>query len=722
MQGDYWWAIVILFITSAISLGLGAIVIQSGRSLRHRWFLTIATSSSVWIATNALFEIATAQLQQSIALLSYGSAVALAVSFLGFAYEFSGVKISKIWSRLYIFVGAVVGVLSMIPGILLLSVTPTNELITNAVSLVAYGSFVASSLLVGLAVLVRGRQLARGRRRRQISTVLTGAVIAAAIGIFCNLIAPLFGNYQLVQIGPIGILVFVVVTAYAVVRHGMFDVRRAVARTSVYTMSFAVLSGLYVVLAYGLSAALFESGSAQHATILSPINVILALVLVFVFQPIKHFFDQLTNRIFYHGEYDRDAFAREFGRILSYDNDLRLLLKEVGLHIANNLKAEQVFFYIVGRGVMGATGSRRSRMLEGDIEQISGYYEQHHVTPEVLMTDAVESREVERILRSYQVSIVLPLEVHRQIIGYVFIGEHKSRGYRARDVRVLESIGNELAIAVQNSLSVEEVRELNESLQHRIDDATRELRLSNKQLQRLDEAKDEFISMASHQLRTPLTSIKGYLDMVLQGDLGKVSSTQRAVLGEAFISSERMVALINDFLNVSRLQTGKFIIERRESDLALAVQEQLQMLEVVAKQHNLSFKQKIAKDLPLLEVDIDKLRQVILNMIDNAIYYSKPGSSIEVSLTKEGSEVVFSVKDTGIGVPESEQVGLFGKFFRASNARKKRPDGTGVGLFLAKKVIVSHGGQIVFSSSEGKGSTFGFRLPIPKRRQTPKIG
>jgi len=115
-----------------------------------------------------------------------------------------------------------------------------------------------------------------------------------------------------------------------------------------------------------------------------------------------------------------------------------------------------------------------------------------------------------------------------------------------------------------------------------------------------------------------------------------------------------------------------------------------------------------------MQLDENKIQQVIMNFSDNAIYYSKENSTIKIKLEIVGDNVEFTVKDTGIGVPKDEQDQLFNKFFRATNARKQRPDGTGVGLFLAKKVIDAHDGQIIFHSTEGKGSTFGFRLPLPK--------
>lgn len=139
-------------------------------------------------------------------------------------------------------------------------------------------------------------------------------------------------------------------------------------------------------------------------------------------------------------------------------------------------------------------------------------------------------------------------------------------------------------------------------------------------------------------------------------------------------------------------------------------------MQIMAQQKGLTLIPKINHKIKAINADVDKLRQVIVNFIDNAIYYSKPNGKIEIELTKSKKDsVIFKVIDNGIGVPESEKEGLFGKFYRASNAQKKRPDGTGVGLFLAKKVIDGHNGKIIFESHEGAGSIFGFEIPIDEK-------
>jgi signal transduction histidine kinase len=217
--------------------------------------------------------------------------------------------------------------------------------------------------------------------------------------------------------------------------------------------------------------------------------------------------------------------------------------------------------------------------------------------------------------------------------------------------------------------------------------------------------------MASHQLRTPLTVIKGYISLILDGMMGQVNDKQRDALQNAMDGAQRMNFVIGDLLNVSRLQTGKFQIENQPTKLDKVVESEIEQLQRAAKNHNLTLEYKKPDKFPILVLDETKIRQVIMNFIDNAIYYTPPGGKITVALNHDDKQANFTVTDTGLGVPPAERSHLFSKFYRAGNARKMRPDGTGLGLYMAKKVIDAQGGAILFHSIEGKGSTFGFVLP-----------
>ncbi|MGZ6005038.1 MAG: GAF domain-containing sensor histidine kinase [Candidatus Saccharimonadales bacterium] len=277
--------------------------------------------------------------------------------------------------------------------------------------------------------------------------------------------------------------------------------------------------------------------------------------------------------------------------------------------------------------------------------------------------------------------------------------------------QMLKRISEAVGVALDNRLLYEENQRV-----------VKQLQTTNAKLRALDETKDEFISMASHQLRTPLTTVKGYVSMVLEGDAGKISEPQRKLLDQSFLSAQRMVYLIADLLNVSRLRTGKFVIDAVPTNLADVVEGEIQQLIETAKARNLELTYDKPKTFPTLMLDETKIRQVIMNFADNAIYYTPSGGHIKVGLAETPDSIEFTVVDDGIGVPKAVQHHLFTKFYRADNAKEARPDGTGLGLFMAQKVIVAQGGAIVFRSEEGKGSTFGFsfskaRLKVPPHRK-----
>jgi signal transduction histidine kinase len=319
--------------------------------------------------------------------------------------------------------------------------------------------------------------------------------------------------------------------------------------------------------------------------------------------------------------------------------------------------------------------------------------------------------DVERLHREIplQSLYVVKLLARRRLVGLLVVG-FMSPGelMNESDGMLLNRISDSIGMAVDNKLLFEENQYV-----------LKQLRDSNTKLKALDEAKDDFVSMASHQLRTPLTSVKGYLSMVMEGDVGEVNEQQKAMLSQAFFSSQRMVYLIADLLNVSRLRTGKFLIEPTVVDLAKVVEEEVVQLAETAKAHNLTVTYHKPETFPELMLDETKTRQIVMNFIDNAIYYTPSGGEIKVELLEKPSTIELRVTDNGIGVPKSEQPHLFTKFYRANNARTARPDGTGLGLFMAKKVIVGQHGSTIFESTEGKGSTFGFvfsksKLAVPE--------
>lgn len=583
-----------------------------------------------------------------------------------------------------------------------------------------YCVYFAFYYVAALVLLYRAYKRADHRWYAGYGSIFSAYLVGGGIGAWFNLVLPALGDHSFIWVGPVVAIPSIVAVYAVIIRYGFFDIRLALSSMVAYVLSVAALALVYIVGIMAMSRWIF---SEPIGDIFNLATIGAILLLVFTFQPIKRFFDRITNSLFYRDRYSREEFYGRVSGVLADSTELQPLLRRSATAIAETLGAKQAFYAIPGESRILSGGTKgHGRMAHADYEWLVGWWENFSDldTPLIIRNIVSATRdgaEVGRLLRSYGAQIVVPLCQADEVKGFLLIGDRRSGRYSGRDYMVLETIADELTIAVQNAMSLREVRLLNETLQQRIDAATRELRMSNAQLRKLDEAKDEFISMASHQLRTPLTSIKGYIDMMLEGDAGEITPVQKKFLTEAFVSSERMVHLINDFLNVSRLQTGKFMVDKRPTDLVKVVEQELDSLKISASGRQLTFAYKAAKNVPKkLMLDEGKIRQVVMNFADNALYYSKPGTTIKVSLTCEDGDVVLRVKDTGIGVPEAEQARLFSKFFRATNARKQRPDGTGVGLYLAKRVISEHGGGVVFSSVEGKGSTFGFRLPLARLR------
>ncbi|HSW80337.1 MAG TPA: GAF domain-containing sensor histidine kinase [Candidatus Saccharimonadales bacterium] len=310
------------------------------------------------------------------------------------------------------------------------------------------------------------------------------------------------------------------------------------------------------------------------------------------------------------------------------------------------------------------------------------------------------------------------LSARQKVVGAILAGFYSTADQLTdSDTLLLNRVSESVGVALDNKILAEENSRV-----------LRQLKKSNTKLRLLDQTKDDFISMASHQLRTPLTSVKGYLSLVIDGDAGEISDSQRKLLTQAFFSSQRMVFLIADLLNVSRLKTGKFIIERTFVNLAEIIEQELAQLVETAKGRDLTLEYKKPANFPSLNIDETKTRQVIMNFCDNAIYYTPAGGHIIVQLENLEKSIEWKVIDNGIGVPKADQHHLFGKFYRAKNAQKARPDGTGLGLYMAKKIIVAQGGAIIFKSKPGKGSTFGFTFPkagitepTPTEQVTPKM-
>ena len=229
----------------------------------------------------------------------------------------------------------------------------------------------------------------------------------------------------------------------------------------------------------------------------------------------------------------------------------------------------------------------------------------------------------------------------------------------------------------------------------------------------VERMKTEFVSISAHQLRTPLSAIKWTLRMLLDGDLGEINPEQREFIDRTYNSNERMINLINDLLNVTRIEEGRYLHKPIMYDMGEIMEYVIKPYrEEAAKRQVIFGLERTKKKLPKVLLDVEKIRLAVENLIDNAVRYTPPGGKVTVSLNCDKKEIVVSIKDTGVGIPKDQQERVFTKFFRGANVMKMETEGSGLGLFIARNIIESHGGKIWFESEEGKGTTFHFSIPV----------
>ena len=235
-----------------------------------------------------------------------------------------------------------------------------------------------------------------------------------------------------------------------------------------------------------------------------------------------------------------------------------------------------------------------------------------------------------------------------------------------------------------------------------------------RSFERLAEAsrmKSEFIDVVSHQLRSPLTNLKWAVDFLISDEPGKTEEKKAEYLQALKENSDRMEELVSDLITVSRLETATFPLEKQETSLENLIEETILKFKLFAESSKIEIELKFQKDLPKVPADSYQIKQVLENLLDNAIKYTKEKGMVELKLEKQENNLYFEIKDQGVGIPQEDQKYIFQKFFRAKNILRSQTRGTGLGLYIAKSIIGKSKGKIGFRSKEGEGTTFWFTIP-----------
>ena len=464
-------------------------------------------------------------------------------------------------------------------------------------------------------------------------------------------------------------------------------------------------------------------------------GLIIALLVTIFYVPARNLIEKLTNTFLYKQSYDPDVLLARVREITSSTLDLNHLLEslsnlleqafnceKIGLALLQTIKKKQKLVIGYKKGFAPKT----AEMLVTYPNVIRIMHKQLKETPGILVIDEMFTRhengefkpaspELLNVLHENDIAIIVPLYTKEKLIGLLVLGMKKSGDpYNSRDLNTLNIISGQAAISIENAQLYGHLGELVEERTEELRVTNDKLETANVQLKKLDSAKSEFISIASHQLRTPLTAIKGYISMMQDGDFGKIPQSLVRYLDIVYNSNERLINLVNDLLNISRIESGRQKYDFKPNDMFALAQEIVTKLQPRADEKKLELVlAKPTAPLPKVAFDSEKLHEVMLNFIDNAIKYTKSGR-VDVMLKAEPEGMVtYSVKDTGMGISEQTMQHLFKKFSRGEGSFLVHTEGLGLGLYVAKMIVEAHDGKIwAESEGENKGSTFLFSIPI----------
>ena len=567
----------------------------------------------------------------------------------------------------------------------------------------------------------------RGAAKIQVFYVVMACSVGFLGGI-TNFLPQLGGVYP---VGNYFVVLYILIVVYAIVQHRLMGIRVLLSKVFIILILGLTAFGVFYLLAY--------IGENSLGGIYSPASLVLGaiifLILAQLLFPFLAYIQKSSDYLFFQGDNPSKLIkdlSLKIGGVIDLKKLIRILNKDfkklIGAEAFAVVYVEQISSEKDGKiTLVVAKGNRIKRTK---IDKKNELYKNILKEKKLIVRDEIKDDEKRKgLLKEMDKNcarIAAPLVAQKNIVGVMIIGEKVTQdAYTKEDIESIEIISSQVAIAIENTRLYKETMEFNERLKREIKKATEDLQSTNQELKeaneklvgayaklhKLDRAKSEFLSIASHQLRTPLTSIKGFTSLLIEGTYGQVSNKVKEVLQKIFLSNERLIRLVEDLLNISRIESGRFVFDVKENDITTLVKEVVDSFAIPAKANKMSLRTSLPKvKIRNLHFDKNKLREVISNLIDNAIKYSGAGT-VQVKLENKRDRVRVSVKDRGVGIPKEELEYIFDKFQRGKDVNNVHTEGVGLGLYVCKKVVESHKGKI-WAESEGleKGSSFIFEL------------
>src|SRR3989339_659047 len=577
---------------------------------------------------------------------------------------------------------------------------------------------------------------ANALEKAQLKYVLLAFGLLIGIGAFAYL--PAYG----ISIFPFSFIsgvLFAVVLVYAILHHRFMDIKIAIKHGSIYVGSIIVTVALTFSLWLFLNKLVYSSDIGTTVT-----SLIFALI---IFSPLNKFIEKFANKHLFYSLYNYQETINHLTNKLTTIINLDQIIDLVVDTIKNTMRlvrsgvllideSKSPFQYQVAK-VVGFNKKNGISLVQDNFLTRHLAVTQKPLVREELdflseQTKSPSDKQSFLTLKEHmtriEASLCLPLISSNKLTGIIVLGGKVSGdAYSKEDLDLLTVLSNQASIAIENARLYQQVQDFNKTLQTKVDEQTKDIQEKAVHLEKLLKMRSEFLDIASHQLRTPTSVIKGTLAMMKEGDMEKMSPEEKAKFVEGmFQKSVKLESIINDILMASEMDTADFDIETKdeiELDKFLEKEVNEHQFDAAEKKLTLAFEKLTAGPFKI-KGSIKYLEQVIDNLLDNALKYT-PQGFVKATIKKEGNNAIIAISDSGIGILKDDLKRIFNKFIRGKNARNVYTDGSGLGLFIIKRIMDRHPGSKVWAESpvrqaltaggeESKGSTFYLQFPLLK--------
>ncbi|MFH1729497.1 MAG: ATP-binding protein [Pseudomonadota bacterium] len=527
-----------------------------------------------------------------------------------------------------------------------------------------------------------------------------------------------------IPITPFGVLLiplYLIMISFAIYKHRLMDINYFVSKSA----SFIFLLLLYVVpvllVIIYLNKFLFsDSISWGTGTLL-----FLALALSgWVIPKLKQWTESTISKSFFKRKIEYDRVLSHLSQFINSTLNLKNVITEIMENLERVLKPEQYAFYIYNESKDSfSLQTELNFKKESEYKNIScdnpiiKYFLQNTneiylVVEEAIRTELFKQfQDLEIESKKFGMEVILPLRTEGRLIGLMSLGMKKSGFYSEEDLDLLFSVSNNAGMAINNAISYKKIEDLSINLENKVKERTIELEDAYDKLKELDEVKTNFLSNISHELRTPLTAISNPVEMILAGDLGTINDEVYDYLDVVKNNAYRLLRLINDLLDISKLESNKMELKYYKVAVVPYVDYLVKSIEPLVTNKNITLKKDYQIDNFDEFFDPNKIEKVIINLLSNAIKFTDNDGEIIISLKKENESFCLSVKDSGIGIDPKDHNKVFDRFSQVDSTFSRKHEGTGIGLALVKELVELHKGKISLASDIGKGSTFTVELP-----------